>query len=397
MTPESLFSLNNPVIYSILLLVIILVIIFTFYSYVIKPMRVHFDKEKNDITRKHLELMAAFSELDPEPVFRFDGTGNIIMTNQAGNDLDTSKYAINKPLVSIIPEVAQIDLDSCINENKALNIISDLNGRTFQFTIRGFSRMQIGQIYGSDITELKLAEEKLKHALIKAEESEKLKTNFLSQMSHEIRSPLTAVLGFNRIVKEQFNNRSSEDLTFAFEAIEKSGKRLIRTMDQLLNMSQLQTVTYDISRQEVELLSFIKKLINEFNNEIELKKLNIILENELVESKIICDTYALNQIVQNILDNAIKYTSKGEIKIHLGKDSKERIILSVSDTGIGMSEDYIKELYKPFSQEVMGYNRPFEGNGLGLAISKRYAELNNINIRVDSIKNSGTTVTLIFN
>ncbi|MHB8581365.1 MAG: sensor histidine kinase, partial [Ignavibacteriaceae bacterium] len=363
MTPESLFSLNNPAIYSILLLIIILVIIFTFYRYVIKPMRVHFDKEKNDITRKHLELMAAFSELDPEPVFRFDCTGNIIMTNQAGNDLDTSKYAINKPLVSIIPEVAQIDLDSCIKRNIALNIISELNGRTFQFTIRGFSRMQIGQIYGSDITELKLAEEKLKLALLKAEESEKLKTNFLSQMSHEIRSPLTAVLGFNRIVKEQYNKRSSEDLTFAFEAIEKSGKRLIRTMDQLLNMSQLQTVTYDISRQEVDLISFLKNLINEFKSEIDSKNLNIILEDELSESKIICDAYALNQIVQNILDNAIKYTSKGEIKIHLGKNSNGRIILSVSDTGIGMSEDYMKELFKPFSQEFMGYSRPFEGNG----------------------------------
>ncbi len=360
-------------------------------------MRVHFDKEKNDLGRKHLELMAAFGELDPEPVFRFDEKGIVVMTNQAGNDLDSEKYAIGKPLASIIPDVSQIDLDLCIKENQSFNIISNLNSKTFQFTIRGFSRMQIGQIYGSDITELKLAEEKLKLALIKAEESENLKTQFLAQMSHEIRSPLSAVLGFNLVIKEQYNNGSFEDLSFAFEAIEKSGKRLIRTMDQLINMSQLQSITYDNKMQEVDVIDFLNSLIKDFKKEIDGKKLNVIFEEEVEVCKINCDLYALKQITQNILDNAIKYTFDGEIKISLKKNSDGKIFLSISDTGIGMSEDYIKKLFTPFSQEVMGYNRPFEGNGLGLAICKKYADLNNIKIQVESTKNVGTTITLIFN
>ena len=397
MTTESIFSLNNPVIYSLLLLIIILVIITIFYRFIIHPMRIHFDNEKNDIKLKHLELMAAFSELDPEPVFRFDGAGNIIMTNKAGNDLDKSRYAINKPLKSIIPEVAQIDLDSCIKENKNLIILSKLNGKTYQFAVRGFSRMQIGQIYGSDITELKLAEEKLKLALQRVEESEKLKTDFLAQMSHEIRSPLTAMLGFNMIIKDQYSNKSSEDLGYAFEAVEKSGRRLIRTMDQLLNMSQLQTTTYKKRVEEFELLSLIKKLTLDFNSEISEKKINIIMDSEVSESKLLSDVYAVSQIIQNVLDNAVKFTSNSEIRIHLGKGSKGIIVLTISDTGIGISEDYIKNIFTPFTQEVMGYNRPFEGNGLGLAISKRFADLNNINIQVESVKTKGTKVSLIFN
>ncbi len=360
-------------------------------------MRIHFDNEKNDIKLKHLELMAAFSELDPEPVFRFDRFGNIIMTNKAGNDLDLSRYAINKPLESIIPEVAQIDLDSCIKENKNLIIMSKLNGKTYQFAVRGFSRMQIGQIYGSDITELKLAEEKLKLALQRVEESEKLKTDFLAQMSHEIRSPLTAMLGFNMIIKDQYSNRSSEDLGYAFDAVEKSGRRLIRTMDQLLNMSQLQTTTYKKRLEEFELVNLLKKLILEFQSEITEKKLKLTMNTEVGESKIINDIYAVTQIIQNILDNAVKFTNKGEIQIHLENGSKGIKVLTISDTGIGMSEEYIKKIFTPFTQEVMGYNRPFEGNGLGLAISKRYADLNNINIQVESVKNKGTKVFLIFN
>ena len=397
MTPESIFNLNNPVIYSILLLVIILVIIFVFYRYVISPMNIHFDKEKNDITSKHFELMAAFSELDPEPVFRFNEAGNIIMTNQAGNDLDPSKYAINKPLLSIIPEVGQIDLSSCIKENKVLNIISNINGKTYQFSIHGFSRLKIGQIYGNNITELKLTEEKLKLALLKSKESEELKTEFLAQMSHEIRSPLSAVLGFNQLIKEQYNERSTEDLSFAFDAIEKSGKRLIRTMDQLLNMSQLQSIAYSNNKQEVELNDFLNTLIRSFRGDLVNKKFNVIFENDLLECKIKCDKYAINQIAQNILDNSIKYTVSGEIRIRLSKDTSGKVILSISDTGIGMSEDYLKKLFTPFSQEVMGYNRPYEGNGLGLAICKKYADLNNISIDVVSNKNVGTTVILIFN
>lgn len=360
-------------------------------------MRIHFDNEKNDIKLKHLELMAAFSELDPEPVFRFDGTGNIIMTNKAGNDLDISRYAINKPLESIIPEVAQIDLDSCIKENKNLIIMSKLNGKTYQFAVRGFSRMQIGQIYGSDITELKLAEEKLKLALQRVEESEKLKTDFLAQMSHEIRSPLTAMLGFNMIIKDQYSNRSSEDLGYAFDAVEKSGRRLIRTMDQLLNMSQLQTTTYKKRLEEFELFNLLKKLIVDFQSEIAEKKLKLTMDTEVGESKIISDVYAVTQIIQNILDNAVKFTNKGEIQIHLGKGSKGINVLTIADTGIGMSKEYIEKIFTPFTQEVMGYNRPFEGNGLGLAICKRYADLNDINIQVESVKNKGTKVSLIFN
>ncbi|MHB1688401.1 MAG: sensor histidine kinase [Ignavibacteriaceae bacterium] len=253
------------------------------------------------------------------------------------------------------------------------------------------------QIYKSDINELKSAEDKLKYALIKVEESEKIKSNFLAQMSHEIRSPLTAILGFNSIIKDELQNKVSDDLNFAFNAVENSGKRLIRTIDQLLNMSQLQAGNYEIMREEFSLFNLVSDLFNEYKNELDTKKIKIIFENKIDGNKIISDKYAVNQILQNILENAIKYTGKGEIKIIIDKDSKNKIYLSISDTGIGMSEEYIQKLFTPFSQEVMGYNRPFEGNGLGLAMCKRYADLNNINIHISSVKNVGSTFTLIFN
>ena len=108
------------------------------------------------------------------------------------------------------------------------------------------------------------------------------------------------------------------------------------------------------------------------------------------------DKNASRQIFIHLVDNAIKYTQNGTVRVLLDRNKDGRLYVAVSDTGIGMSEDYMKQLFTPFTQEVMGYNRPFEGNGLGLALCKKYSDLINAEIKVSSVKDEGSIFTVQF-
>ena len=102
------------------------------------------------------------------------------------------------------------------------------------------------------------------------------------------------------------------------------------------------------------------------------------------------------QIFQNLIDNAIKYTQKGNVKVILTNGNSDSISVEVKDTGIGISDEYLKNIFKPFSQEDVGHKREFDGNGLGLALVKKYIDLNKAEIFVESKKHQGTTFRVVF-
>jgi signal transduction histidine kinase len=114
------------------------------------------------------------------------------------------------------------------------------------------------------------------------------------------------------------------------------------------------------------------------------------------DTDVIADEYSIIQILTNLIDNAIKYTKKGKVEILLTKNKTGYITVEVKDTGIGISQKHLPKIFELFTQEEQGYSRSFEGNGLGLALVKRYCELNNIIIEVESEKNVGSTFRIIF-
>jgi len=359
-------------------------------------MRKRFQDEKKEIKEHDTRLMAAFAELDPEPVFRFDSTGIILMTNEAGFNLSNNGSLLGKKLNSIIPEIAEFDLYKCIQDGEQFDFISYIKNKCFRFTMKGIPDLRIGQIYGSNITELKETEEKLSFALETAEKSEKMKSFFLAQISHEIRSPLTAIMGYNSLIKEDVSDKLNKDLEYAFDAIDTSSRRLKRTIDLILNMSLLQTGKYELNIESINVASLIKDIVAEYNLEIKQRKIAFNFTNITNDAFTKADRYSLIQIFSNIIDNAIKYTQKGGVEIIVGRDQLKRLFVSVSDTGIGMSQEYIKDLFVPFSQETMGYSRPYEGSGLGMALIKRFSDLNKAEIMLQSEKNKGTCLQIIF-
>ena len=230
----------------------------------------------------------------------------------------------------------------------------------------------------------------------RAEESANLKSEFLNQMSHEIRSPMNAVLNFTQLLREEMLEKASHDIIECFDGIDSAGHRLIRTVDLILNVSEMQVGTYEPFFREFDLLKeIIEKIKNENIKIIEGKGLIFKIFSVLSEAVIFGDQYSIYQIFANLIDNSIKYTKEGYISITVSKN-EQGIIVSIEDTGIGISEEFMKKMYHPFMQEERGATRRYDGNGLGLSLVKKYCDLNKIDIKVESEKGVRTKFTLIF-
>lgn len=251
-------------------------------------------------------------------------------------------------------------------------------------------------VVSSDITLTKKYERKLIEAKQNAEKSDKLKTNFLAQMSHEIRTPINAILSMVKIVELEANKCSDPGLNDCFNSIENASTRLIRTIDSILNMSEVQTGAYIVLPRRFYLFKdLIQPLLTEFRIAAELKKIKFEIEDSLPNTEVFLDHYSMTQVISNLLDNAIKYTEEGEIKISINKNNRQKTEIKITDTGVGISEEFISDIFDPFTQEQQGYSRRFDGTGLGLALAKKYCDLNMVKIDVQSTKNVGTTFRLI--
>ncbi|MEO8398203.1 MAG: PAS domain S-box protein [Ignavibacteriaceae bacterium] len=252
----------------------------------------------------------------------------------------------------------------------------------------------IGQII--DITERKQSEQELISSKEKAEESDRLKTAFLAQMSHEIRTPLNIILNATPLIADEFSGGIDDETEILLDAVNSAGKRLQRTIDMILNMSSIQAGNYKADFEMIDLDIELRKLVEEFKPLCLEKNLNLFFYNKAADTRVFVDRYTIIQVFQNLIHNAIKYTIRGKLEVLIFRDEQKKVTVDIADTGIGMSKDYLQKLFHPFSQEDVGHKREFEGNGLGLALVKKYLELNKAEITVKSVKEVGSTFTVIF-
>ncbi len=229
----------------------------------------------------------------------------------------------------------------------------------------------------------------------KAEASDKLKSEFLGQVSHEIRTPLNAILSFTNLIKDSINEGTPQDFNEYFDVINRAGNRLIRTIELILNLSDVNANSYSYNIENFDLVDIIKEINITLRFKYKNKNLAFNLLTETDRTEVNLDKFSVYQALSNLIENAYKYTNEGEISVKLfEKDGNQ--VLEISDTGIGISEQFLPRLFDPFSQEDHGFTRKYEGNGLGLTLVKRYCELNGIGMVVNSQKNKGTTFLLSF-
>ncbi|MDA3861465.1 MAG: PAS domain-containing sensor histidine kinase, partial [Melioribacteraceae bacterium] len=259
--------------------------------------------------------------------------------------------------------------------------------------VENFSRIVIIR----DISKEKKIEEELLSAKRKAEQSDKLKSEFLGQMSHEIRTPINVILNISNMILEDHYIDADDETQSTFAILDSAGKRIIRTIDLILNMSDVQVGAYKASYNEYDLFAeTYSAFYREFSKHAEEKDLEFSWQKKIDNTIVNGDTYSISQMFSNILHNALQYTHIGEIEVIFKENESGNLVVDFIDTGIGISEEFLPNIFNTFAQEESGHTRRSEGNGLGLSLTKAYCDINKIQINIESKKGFGTTVSLTF-
>lgn len=225
-----------------------------------------------------------------------------------------------------------------------------------------------------DITEKKKIFEELMYAKEKAEESDRLKSAFLANMSHEIRTPMNGILGFTELLNDP--NFSGEEKQNFIDIIQKSGQRMLNTVNDLIDISKIETGLMAVVLSDTNVKEQLLNMYCFFEPEAAEKKLKFVLKNDLEDENalVVTDAVKLDSILTNLIKNAIKYTDNGKIEIGCQRKNHE-IEFYVKDTGIGIPRYRQNAVFNRFEQADIGDKRAYQGSGLGLAIAKAYVEM----------------------
>jgi len=268
------------------------------------------------------------------------------------------------------------------------------NGDTFHAEIQGDNFHESGKLLRitviRDISNRKKNELELIKAKEKAEESDLLKTEFMNNMSHEINTPMNSILGFSNLLSS--NNLTEVKRDSFIRIIQNSSHQLMRIVKDILEISQLETKQVEVNENAVCINDLLLGLFSDFSDKAEKNKTPLYFKKALFNkaSKVLSDKAKLNRILSNLLENALKFTHEGFIK--LGYQIKgDKLVFFVSDTGIGIRKEKLKVIFKRFSQEEKEMCKNVGGLGLGLSIAKANANLLGGKITVESEKGKGST------
>ncbi|MBI5648794.1 MAG: PAS domain S-box protein [Ignavibacteriae bacterium] len=246
-----------------------------------------------------------------------------------------------------------------------------------------------------DNTDKKRWELELIAAKERAERSDRLKDAFIMNISHEVRTPLNVILGYTELLGMEVGPVLAADQAEYFQHIVRAGKRLQRTIENILYIATLEVGEPIFERQPVDLISELFTLVTDMRLLALEKQLILEFQNDIDTAWILADPITLRDALANVIDNAIKFTDEGGVVVQAFREDGA-ICISVKDTGIGISEEYAQSLFSTFSQEEVGTTRRFEGLGLGMALTKKYLDINGATIRVESVKSVGTTFWIRF-
>jgi len=247
----------------------------------------------------------------------------------------------------------------------------------------------------TDITHHKQLERDLIKAKIEAEEANKAKSEFLANMSHEIRTPMNAVLGFTDLLQSMITDPKQESY---LKSIKTSGNSLLTLINDILDLSKIEAGKMELEYNAVNPFNLFKGIEQFFSMKIEQKGLEFSIDiAEDIPESLILDGVRLRQVLFNLIGNAVKFTEKGYIKLSTHKiytevdKSNLDLIISIEDTGIGMSDEFQKKVFDAFTQQEGQSGRRYGGTGLGLGISKRLVEMMGGKINLKSKVKKGST------
>ncbi|MCM1180319.1 MAG: response regulator [Clostridium sp.] len=241
----------------------------------------------------------------------------------------------------------------------------------------------------------------LEEALLQAQKANRAKSTFLSNMSHDIRTPMNAIVGFTNLASEHID--CQEQVKEYLEKIKVSGKHLLHLINDILDMSRIESGKIQLEEKPCSLLDILYGVYNIVQVDIREKQLELYCDMENISNEYIyCDQLRLNQVLLNLLSNAVKYTEAGgsvnltAVEKPGAPEGYANYEICIKDTGIGMSKEFVSHIFEPFERERNSTISKIQGTGLGMAITKNIIEMMHGTIGVESEKGKGTEIKVAF-
>ncbi len=277
--------------------------------------------------------------------------------------------------------------------------VSDLNALNQNWLLIGVITFGLLLLLLVDFLYMRSINKKLKVMAREAEAANKAKTDFLSTMSHDIRTPMNAIIGLTAIAEKKLDDR--EAVAENLRKISLAGNHLLTLINDILDISKVESGKLNLSPLTFSIVETVQNLMNLSQPMIKEKNLDFSFRiNRMEKEYLYADQLRLNQIYINILSNAIKYTMPGgSVSVDLREEESEKegcikLIYRVADTGIGMSPEFLEKMYQPFSRQTDSRVNSIQGTGLGLAITRQMVELMDGTIDCQSEVGKGTTFTI---
>ena len=328
-----------------------------------------------------------------DAVLVFDSEGQLSFANEAARQL-----LPHDGVVEYLTEAGILQPGVVASTDSEEHWLPTTQGRLRVRVARGELTDADGEVRGAvlslaDITERQRAEEALREARAAAEAANRSKSTFLANMSHELRTPLNAIIGYADLLDDEVEEMEPAELRADLQRIRGSGRHLLQLINDILDLSKIEADRLEVLCQSVTPAEVWKRIADPVRILAADNRNELVVDLEPAGDTLYCDTLRTAQILLNLLSNAAKFTEQGRIEVHAETDGTD-VLFHVTDSGIGMTEEQLSRVFEAFQQAESHTSHTYGGTGLGLALSRRLAELMGGGVTAVSSPGAGSTFTL---